>query len=431
MKLIHLFFFSAAIAGGCATQNYHRETLPWQVNYDEAALPPVELPEILTCSDGRVISSPEDWNRLRRPELLRLFQDTMYGKSLPLPARTEYRILSEKRGDLNGTATRREILITFHHNGQTHDMTILFYVPERRNGKVPLFAGLNFRGNHSLRPEPEILPTGLRKCKNETELQEWLDTRASRRAGFPVEEIIRRGYAVATASYHDLFPDRIDGWQESIFRLFFPQANLQPRLPGYSSIGAWAWGISRIIDCAVTFPEIDAGKIACYGHSRLGKTSLWAGVNDERIGLICVNDSGCGGAALSRRLYGETLYGMYHYNNFGKYWFTDTLESRALHPETLPVDQHMLIALAAPRAIAVHSATEDRWADPKGEYLAAYHAGPVYRLFGKDPLESPVPPIPDMPVGTDVSYFLRTGKHALLPADWLHYLDRADYVFGK
>ena len=414
MKFFHLFFLSAAaITGGCSATKYYQETVPWQVNYDESAMPPVTLPEILTAADGKMISSVEEWRQIRRPELLKLFQETMYGKPLPMPQRTEYKILSEKRGDLNGTATRREILVTFHHNAQTFDMTVLLYIPEKRNGKVPLFAGLNFRGNHSLRQ------------------LEWIANRAIRTQGFPVEMVINRGYAIATACYHDIFPDRINGWSESVFQLFHPAESLQNRLPGYSSIGAWAWGLSRIIDCALTFPEIDGSKIACYGHSRLGKTSLWAGVNDERIGLICVNDSGCGGAALSRRLYGETLFGMYHYNNFGKYWFTDTLEARAKQPEKLPVDQHQLIALAAPRAISIHSATEDQWADPRGEYLAAYHAGPVYRLFGKSALDSPAQPQADTPTGTDVSYLLRTGKHALLPEDWQHYLDMADQAFRK
>ena len=173
---------------------------------------------------------------------------------------------------------------------------------------------------------------------------------------------------------------------------------------------------------------IDGTKAAVFGHSRLGKASLWAGANDERFKLVCVNDSGCGGAALSRRLYGETLFSMFERSRIG-YWFTDTLREKALHPEELPLDQHELIALIAPRAVSVHSATEDQWADPKGEYLAAYHAGPAFRLFRKTPLSSETPPAPETPAGSDVSYYYRTGQHDLLLADWLHYLAMADRVF--
>ena len=168
-----------------------------------------------------------------------------------------------------------------------------------------------------------------------------------------------------------------------------------------------------------------------FGHSRLGKSSLWAGANDERFKLVCVNDSGCGGAALSRRLYGETLFSMYHANSLGKWWFTDTLEAKAGHPELLPLDQHELISLIAPRAIAVHSATEDQWADPKGEYLSAWLAGPVFELFGKTPLTSETPPEPEHTVGTDVSYYCRIGKHDLLLSDWEHYLAMADRLFKR
>jgi hypothetical protein len=184
----------------------------------------------------------------------------------------------------------------------------------------------------------------------------------------------------------------------------------------------------RVMDYVMTLDCIDRKNVAVIGHSRMGKTALIAGGFDERFSFVISNDSGCAGAALNRGKTGEPVsitdevLWFWHCENHLKY------NGDAF---AMPFDQHFLLALTAPRNLYIGSASLDDWADPKGEYLAAYHAGPVYRLFGKDPLESPVPPIPDTPVGTDVSYFLRTGKHALLPADWLHYLDRADYVFGK
>jgi hypothetical protein len=185
------------------------------------------------------------------------------------------------------------------------------------------------------------------------------------------------------------------------------------------------------LDYVQTLPEFDREKAAVYGHSRLGKTSLWAGACDERFKLVCVNDSGCGGAALSRRLYGETIYSMYNYHGIGQYWFSDKMENYVEKLHELPFDQHCLIALVAPRTVAVHSATEDQWADPKSEYMATFLAGEVYKLFGKKVLENPESPAPNVGVGTDVSYFLREGAHDILLSDWEQYLNAADHTFGK
>ena len=199
----------------------------------------------------------------------------------------------------------------------------------------------------------------------------------------------------------------------------------------FGALGAWAWGYSRILDCVSTMEEIDGEKAVCVGHSRIGKTSLWAGVEDERFKVVCVNDSGCGGAALSRRLYGETIYSMFNYHGIGQYWFTDKMANYVEKLDELPFDQHCLIALVAPRAVAVHSATEDQWADPKSEYMATYLAGEVYKLYGKEVLENPESPAPNVGVGTDVSYFLREGAHDILLSDWEQYLNAADHTFGK
>ncbi len=249
----------------------------------------------------------------------------------------------------------------------------------------------------------------------------------------PIDLVLQHGYAIAIASYHDFFPDYADSWGASIYELFRSPEELAPgsRPKDASAIAAWAWGYSRILDAVSNFPEIDDSKAFCIGHSRLGKSTLWAGAQDERFGLVCVNDSGCGGAALSRRLFGETIYSMYWYFNIGEWWFTDKMKEYANRVEELPFDQHELLALVAPRAVAVHSASQDLWADPKGEYLAAYHAGEVYKLFGKEALTSQNPPLPDQPVGNAVSYFMRTGGHDLLLSDWQHYLSIADSVFAS
>ena len=400
------------------------QKIPWEANYDESEMPVYPLPELLPPG----IDSREKWEKIRRPELLRLFEEVMYGELPPMPDRVRYELLSEKPDALGGRALRREVRLHFEMNdGRVHHADMLCYIPAARPAPAPVFVGLTFVGNHVVTAEPDVRITGLAYDDGAHELDR---TRGVQVRRFPFETILGRGYAVAVASYHDFFPDRIDGWEQSIYRLFYSGDTLK-RGPGHSSIGAWAWGLSRMLDSLAAMPEIDKARAAVFGHSRLGKTSLWAGVTDPRFKVVCVNDSGCGGAALSRRLYGETLFSMCNRNDFGHFWFTDTLAAKSEHPETLPVDQHELVALVAPRPVAVHSATEDQWADPTGEYLAAYHAGPVWELYGKTPLASATPPAPDRAVGTDVSYFLRTGKHDLLLSDWIHYMDVADREFGR
>ena len=414
----------AAGTGEC-----YEQEIPWKVNYNESRMPAYTLPELLRCGDGTLAADAAAWQAKRRPELLRMFKEVMYGELPPLPDRIRYELLSEKKDAREGKAIRREVRIRFEmKNGRTHFMDLLYYIPANAEGPVPVFAGLTFFGNHAVTKEEDVLITGTAGDDGKVKISR---ERGLQERRFPIDTILERGYALAVVSYHDIFPDRETGWNDSIYKLFFSDDELKKRPAGYSSISAWAWGISRILDYLETVPEIDASRAAVFGHSRLGKSSLWAGANDERFKLVCVNDSGCGGAALSRRLYGETLFSMYHKDSIGKWWFTDTLEAKAGHPELLPLDQHELIALIAPRSVAVHSATEDQWADPKGEYLSAYYAGPAFELFGKTPLASEIPPEPEHAVGTDVSYYYRIGKHDLLLSDWKHYLDMADRLFKR
>ena len=405
----------------------YTETLPWKDNYDEKEMPSYTLPELLVCSNGERITTKEQWIARRRPELLKMFQKIMYGEIPPLPDRVAYTVLTEKRDARNGLAVRREIRMDFlMNNGMRRMAVMLLYLPAGVKGKVPVAVGLTFGGNEAITAEEDVIMTG-QMGKQDTSFQH-PGAHAER---WPIDYIMKRGYALAICSYHDFFADTYDDrWQTSIYELFRSREEVNGRPANASSISAWAWGYSRMLDCLQTVPEIDAEKALCIGHSRLGKTSLWAGVNDERFKVICVNDSGCGGAALSRRLFGETLFSMYHYSKVGSYWFNDEMDQYCRHPEKLPFDQHELLALAAPRILCIHSATEDLWADPKGEYLAAWHAGPVYELFGKDALPSETQPMPDTAVGTDVCYFLRTGKHNLLQSDWTAYLDAADRAFG-
>jgi len=391
-------------------------------NYDEAKVPRYELPDPLTMQDGAPVKSAKDWTEKRRPEVLEMFRKHVYGSSPGKPSGLKFKVIQNDDTALGGQAIRREVLITFTRKEATPEANLLIYLPKNTDGPVPTFLTINFVGNHTVHPDPGISITRswVRNNKDWGIENNRADkrSRGSRRSRWAIEKILERGYALATIYYGDIDPDYDDGFANGVHRLY-----PKPKEDEWGSISAWAWGLSRCLDYLETDRDINAKKVAVMGHSRLGKTSLWAGAQDERFALVVSNDSGCGGAALSRREFGETVKRI---NTSFPHWFCDNFTKYNDRVNELPVDQHMLIGLAAPRPVYIASATGDPWADPNGEFLSGYHAGSVYELFGLKGVGVAQQPEADHPVGHHVGYHLRTGKHDVTDYDWEQYLNFAD-----
>jgi hypothetical protein len=386
-----------------------------------------ELPDPLVMFDGTRVTTKEQWEAKRRPELKELFQHYMYGVMPQRPDKVAATVLHEDGRAFGGKATLKEIALTIGP-AEAPPIHLLLVVPNERKGPAPVFVGMSFCGNHAIVTDPKILiPTtwmypgpGV-KANKATE-----EGRGKQIDVWALEQSIDRGYAVATFYNGDIDPDQKDR-----------REGIRPYWKGdkeagdaTATIAAWAWGISRAVDYLVTDKDLDAKHIAVVGHSRLGKTALLAAAFDERIALAIPHQAGCGGTAPSRQN-DPKAESVPRINTSFPHWFCANFKKFNDDPSKLPFDQNCLAALVAPRPLLFSNAVEDQWANPPGQFEVLKAAEPVYKLLGAGGLDATEMPKPGRLIDSTLGYYIRPGIHSMTKDDWKVFLDYADKHFGK
>ena len=390
-----------------------------EANFDEAKVPKYTLPDPLTLQNGEKVKDARTWFSKRRPEILAMYQEDVFGRSPAAPAKLEYEVASVDKQALGGKAVRK--LVTLSLAGKK--VNLLLYLPAGAAKPVPVFAGLWFAGNQTVALDPGV-PLSEEWSTDRTTHKVIHkpapeDSRGKSAQQWQVDKILAHGYGLATVYYDEIEPDIPGAISYGIRPLFFKPGQTMPLADEWGAIGAWAWGLSRVMDYLEKDHDVDAKRVALIGHSRLGKTALWAGAQDTRFSIVISNESGEGGAAISRRDFGERTKDL---NTHFPHWFDANFAKYNDRENAMPFDSHMLLSLIAPRGLYVASAEGDQWSDPRGEFLGAANAGPVYELLGKKGLGTHQMPAVHQPIMHDVAYHIRAGKHDVTAYDWDQYL---------
>jgi len=378
------------------------------VNYTESKAGVYTLPDPLVLLNGKPVRDVKTWTAKRRPEIVKLFEDNQYGRAPGRPADMTFEVFDAGTPAFDGKAIRKQIVIYLSKDKAGPKIDLLEYLPASAQKPSPLLLNIGFSANSTSVDDPgvkvgEIWGPDKKKVS------------ASKGRSFgklPIMKFIDAGYGVTTFYYGDVDPDFLGGVPLGI-RAVYPD--------DWGGIAAWAWGMSRAMDYLETDKGVDAKRVAITGVSRLGKTVMWAGAHDTRFAMTIASCSGEGGAALSRRNYGETIAHLVAPTRY-PYQFAGNYAKFAQHPEQSPVDANLLVALMAPRPVLLQTGNTDKWSDPKGEFLAAVAAGPVYRLFGKQGLDTDEMPPAGQPILHDIGYEMHAGGHGMVPSDWDVYL---------
>lgn len=388
-------------------------------NYDEEKVGNYVLPDPLVMNDGKPVKDAATWTKVRRPELMGIYEREIFGAVPASAPKATFEVVSTEVGALEGAAVRKHIVMRFGEGERAVKANVVLLVPAKAPGPVPVVLHVLFGFAPGITPPPAP-PTADGKA-------------AAPRRPFsdvgPVAEILGRGYAYAAVRYTEIQPDAATTFGSGVMALAYTAGQTKPAPGEWGTITAWSWGLSRVLDYLETDRAVDAKRVALVGHSRLGKAALWAGARDTRFAAIFASCSGEMGASLARRDYGESLDDVAA--NF-PWWLVSTFPKYAGRWNDLPVDAHTVIALNAPRPVFVTGGTEDQWADPHGEFLAMVGAGPVYRLLGQQDVGATKLPPLDSPLTTGaLGFHYHTGGHTITPADWAAFFKLVDRHLKK
>jgi hypothetical protein len=423
IKLLSALFLIASSSAFAQQQAANRPTVVagFPVNYAEDSAGTYTLPELLKTADGQPVTTAKQWTEKRRPELLRLAEENQFGKMPGKPKDLTFHVFDKGTPAFNGKAIRKQVTVYFTKDTSDHKMNLLIYLPANATkpaagAPVPLLMNISFAAYNQIIDDP-----GLRV--GEVWNKEGKKVKADKPTTFGklnVEQFLDAGIGFATVYYGDIEPDFKDGLAYGIRKTYLKPGQSEPAADEWGAIAAWGWGLSRAMDYFETDPQIDSKRVALQGASRLGKTVLWAGIHDPRFKMVIASISGEGGAALARRNYGETIRHISDPSRY-LYQFAPNYHDWADKVDKMPIDAHMLVALMAPRPLLLQTGSTDYWSDPKGEFLSAVAAAPVYRLFGETAPE----PAAVMPAAGDTSllmnrlgYYMHEGGHTVLPEDW-------------
>lgn len=386
------------------------------VNYDEAKIGSYTLPDALVLSNGKPVKDARTWTTQRRPEIVRLFEENQYGSTPGRPAGMTFDVFDKGTPAFDGKALRRQVTIYFSKDKAGPKMDLLVYLPAGASKPVPLLLNVSFSANSSAVEDPGIKPGEVWNRDHKKV--------PAQRGGIGrlnPAPFLAAGFGVATFYYGDVDPDFLGGLPNGVRAQYLKSGQTEPAPGEWGAISAWAWGASRALDYLETDKGVDAKRVAITGISRLGKTVMWAGAHDPRFAMVIASCSGEGGAALSRRNYGETIAHLTEPTRY-PYQFAANYGNFGKRVDEFPVDAHMLVALIAPRPVLLQTGDKDFWSDPKGEFLAAVAAEPVYKLLGKQGLGTDQMPAPGEAILHDIGYYMHAGGHGAIPADWEIYL---------
>jgi hypothetical protein len=388
------------------------------VNYDEGKVGSYTLPDALTLNNGKPVRNSKTWYAKRRPEIVEMFETQQYGRAPGRPDGESFDVFDKGTPALNGKAIRKQVTIYLNKEKTGPSIDLVIYLPAAANKPVPMLLSINFGAVQRAVDDPGVKPETVWDPKTNKRVAP-----SGRNLGHvDAEALLDAGFGVATFYYGDVDPDYPEGFSNGIRAQYRKLGQTGRAADDWGSIAAWAWGMSRVQDYFEIDKSIDAKRVAIHGISRLGKTVMWAGAHDQRFAAVIASCSGEGGAALSHRNYGETIAHLTAPSRY-PYQFAANYAKWAGFPDKAPMDANLLIALIAPRPLLLQTGDTDRWSDPKGEFLAAVAAGPVYKLLGKQDLGTDVWPSAKQPILHDLSYYMHDGGHGMVASDWAIYVD--------